>query len=187
MNKTYQIRRYIVIGSRRLSNYLLALLCGLGGLKFLLYGYGRDQGTIQSSLTQIGTFNKPSLVSYFPQDIVMCFYGFLGLLFCFYLCLTLVWNVGGGFNIFDKQKQMVRIFRWGFPGKNRRVDLTYNMIDVTAIRLELKEGLNPRRTIYLCVGPREIPLTQVGQPMTLEAIEKLASEIAQFLQKDLHT
>jgi DNA mismatch repair protein MutH len=42
----------------------------------------------------------------------------------------------------------------------------------------------PRRTIYLCVkGQREIPLTRVGQPMTLEEIETQAAELAQFLQK----
>jgi len=95
-----------------------------------------------------------------------------------------LWSVGGGFNIFDKQNGIVRIFRWGFPGKNRRIDLTYPIDEVTAIRLELKDGLNPRRTIYLCVkGQRQIPLTRVGQPMTLEEIEILAAELAQFLQK----
>ena len=100
--------------------------------------------------------------------------------------MTILWNVGGGFNVFDKENGVVRIFRWGFPGKNRRIDLSYPSNDVLAIRLELKEGLNPRRTIFLRVkGQREIPLTQVGQPMTLEEIEKLAAELAQFLQKDL--
>jgi hypothetical protein len=54
----------------------------------------------------------------------------------------------------------------GFPGN--RIDISYSIDDVKAIRVELKDGLS-LRTIYLCVkGQREIPLTRVGQPMTLE-------------------
>jgi hypothetical protein len=39
-----------------------------------------------------------------------------------------------GFNEFDKQ-QVVRIFRWGF-GNNRRIDISYSIDDVKAIRVE---------------------------------------------------
>jgi hypothetical protein len=35
-------------------------------------------------------------------------------LFSFYLGLTILWSVGEGFNEFDKQQGIVRIFRWGF-------------------------------------------------------------------------
>jgi hypothetical protein len=88
-----------------------------------------------------------------------------------------------GFNEFDKQQRIVRIFVGVFR-KNRRIDISYSIDDVKAIRVELKDGLSPRRTIYLCVkGQREIPLTRVGQPMTLEEIETQAAELAQFLQK----
>jgi hypothetical protein len=34
-------------------------------------------------------------------------------------------------------------------------------------------------------GNRDIPLTRVGQPMTLEQIEKQAAELAKFLQVSL--
>jgi Ycf4 len=174
------IRRYSVVGSRRVSNYIWAFISGLGGLDFLLTG-------LSSYLNyNILPIIHAENIIFFPQGLVMCFYGLLGFFFSFYLSLTILWSVGGGFNIFDKQKEIVRIFRWGFPGKNRRIDLTYSINDVTGIRLELKDGLNPRRTIYLCVkGQRQIPLTRVGQPMTLEEIETLAAELAQFLQKDL--
>ncbi len=174
------IRRYIVVGSRRVSNYFWAIISGFGGLGFLLTG-----------LSSYFNFNLLPIIHsenilFFPQGLVMCFYGLLAIVFSFYLSLTILWSVGGGFNIFDKEQGIVRIFRWGFPGKNRRIDLTYPIDDVMAIRLELKDGLSPRRTIYLCVkGQRQIPLTRVGQPMTLEEIEILAAELAQFLQKDL--
>lgn len=174
------VRRYIVVGSRRISNYVWAIICAIGGLDFLLTG-----------LSSYFNFNILPIIHsdniiFFPQGLVMCFYGLLGIIFSFYLSLTILWSVGGGFNVFDKKNGIIRIFRWGYPGKNRRIDLTYPIDEVTAIKLDLKDGLNPRRTIYLCIkGQRQIPLTRVGQPMTLEEIEILAAELAQFLQKDL--
>lgn len=174
------VRRYIVVGSRRVSNYFWAAISALGGLDFLLTGLSS-----YFNVNLLPIIHAENII-FFPQGLVMCFYGLLAILFSFYLSLTILWSVGGGFNVFDKQQGIVRIFRWGFPGKNRRIDLTYSIEDIMAIRLELKDGLNPRRTIYLCVkGQRQIPLTRVGQPMTLEEIETLAAELAQFLQKDL--
>ena len=80
----------------------------------------------------------------------------------------------------------VRIFRWGYPGKNRKIDLSYALKDVEAIRVELKQGIDAQRTIYLRLkGKREIPLTGIGQPLTLKEIEKQASELANFLQISL--
>ncbi|KAH0860244.1 hypothetical protein HID58_088505 [Brassica napus] len=35
--------------------------------------------------------------SYFPQGIVMSFYGIAGLFISFYLLCTILWNVGSGF------------------------------------------------------------------------------------------
>ena len=81
----------------------------------------------------------------------MCFYGILGLFFSCYLWLSLFWGVGNGFNEFNKNSGEVRIFRWGFPGKNRRIDLSYDMKSIEAISLEIKEGLNPRRILYIRV------------------------------------
>lgn len=179
MNSDY-IRRYNVIGSRRVSNYWWATIIGAGGLGFLLTG-----------LSSYLHFNLLPVIHaenilFFPQGFVMSFYGVLGILFSFYLSLTIFFNVGEGFNEFNKQLGTIRIFRWGFPGKNRRIDLSYSLDDVKAIRVEFKEGINPKRTIYLCVkGQRQIPLTRVGQPLTLEEIETQAAELAQFLQKDL--
>lgn len=176
------VRRYVVVGSRRLSNYVWAMISFLGGLGFVLAGLSSYVHTNLLGLSQF----KAETLRFFPQGLIMTFYGSLGLVLSFYLALTILWGVGGGFNRFDKQSRNVRIFRWGFPGKHRIIDLNYALDDVLAIRLDLSEGLNPTRRIYLCVkGQREIPLTRVGQPISLEEIEKLASELAQFLQKDL--
>ena len=48
---------------------------------------------------------------------------------------TLVFN----FNEFNKKEGMIRVFRWGYPGKNRRIDFSYSLKDVEAIRVEFKQ------------------------------------------------
>ena len=227
--KSELIRRYVVVGSRRFSNYWWASIILLGGFGFLLTG-------ISSYLNfDLLPFINSKNILFFPQGLVMCFYGILGLIFSCYLWLTLFWGVGGGFNEFNKKQGIVRIFRWGFPGKNRRIDLSYNIKDIEAIRVEIKEGLNPRRILYIRVKgdttlrtpsqnllnseakvfsktsvkssstknknngvglakdnlnspfqtKRDIPLTRIGQPTTLEDIEKQAAELAKFLQVSL--
>lgn len=174
------IRRYNVIGSRRISNYLWAFFIFLGSVGFLTTGFSS-----YFNINFFFIFNSKNIV-FFPQGLIMCFYGFLGLIFSVYLWLTILWSVGGGFNEFNKSEGVVRIFRWGFPGKNRRILLEYNLSQVESIKIELKQGLNPRRIIYLQIrGKKEIPLTRVGQPLTLEEIELQAAELAKFLQVSL--
>ena len=51
-----------------------------------------------------------------------------------------------------------------------------------AVQVEIKEGLNPRRALYLRVkGRRNIPLTPVGQPVPLTKLENQGAALAQFL------
>nr|ASN77479.1 photosystem I assembly protein Ycf4 [Pedinophyceae sp. YPF-701] len=174
------IRRDNVVGSRRLSNYFWGIISLIGGLGFLLTGFS---SYFQRNLLPLIHAEN---ISFFPQGFVMCFYGSLGFLFSTYLWLTILWSVGGGFNEFNKKEKKVRIFRWGFPGKNRKIDILYNFNDIEAIRVDIQEGLNPRRTIYLCVkGKKAIPLTRVGQPLTLEEVETQAAQLAKFLQVSL--
>lgn len=125
-------------------------------------------------------------IKFFPQGLIMCFYGSLGLIFGIYLWLSIFWKVGSGFNEFNKNTGVVRIFRWGLPGKNRQIDFQYKIKDIEALRVSLKEGINPRRTIALQIkGKGEIPLTRIGQPMALQDIENQASELAQFLKVEI--
>ena len=181
MNPENLIRRYIIVGERRLSNYWWASVILLGAIGFLITGI--------SSYTGLNIFNKvsgQSDLAFFPQGLLMSFYGSLGFLLSLYWWLLVFWNVGGGFNEFNKKDGFIRIFRWGYPGKNRKIDLYYTLKDVEAIRVELKEGLDAQRTIYMKLkGKREIPLTGIGQPLTIKEIEKQASELANFLQVSL--
>ena len=186
-------RRYLITGAQRISNYWWASVISLGGIPFLLTG--------SASFLQTNLFvsNQSKSITFFPQGLIMCFYGSLGLLFGVYLWCTIFWRVGDGFNEFNKNEVVpdsaklsnagvVRIFRWGLPGKNRRIDFSYKIQDVEGVRVELKEGVNPKRVISLRVkGKGNIPLTRIGQPISLENIESEASELAQFLKVSLET
>nr|ALO21696.1 hypothetical chloroplast RF4 [Stephanosphaera pluvialis] len=187
------IRRYIILGERRTSNYLWASIVLLGSCGFLITGLSSYYGTNLVPFLQVLPFytvvpEGGATVSFFPQGLLMSFYGTLGFLLSFYWWFNIFWNVGGGFNEFNKKEGKIRIFRWGYPGKNRRIDLSYLLKDVEAIKVELKQGLDPQRTIYLKLKGRragEIPLTGIGEPLTLKEIEKQASELANFLQVSL--
>ena len=176
------IRRYLITGSQRWSNYWWASIISLGGSAFLCTGFA---SFLQTSFF---LFNQSETISFFPQGLVMCFYGSLGLLFGIYLWCTIFWRVGNGFNEFNKQEGRVRIFRWGLPGRDRRIDLVYRLDQIEGVRVQLKEGINPKRTISLKIkGKGNIPLTRIGQPIALQDIETEASELAQFLQVGLET
>lgn len=174
------VRRYTIIGSRRFSNFFWASTLGIGGLYFFLTGL--------SSYSQVSILPiiHAENILFFPQGLVMSFYGILGFFLSVYLWLTIAWQVGGGFNEFNKKNGTFRIFRWGFPGKNRRLDFSYLLSDIEGLRLEISEGINPKRTIFVLLKEKkEIPLTRVGQPIPLEEIEKQASDLAMFLQVSL--
>nr|YP_009238376.1 hypothetical chloroplast protein RF4 [Bracteacoccus aerius]AMO01253.1 hypothetical chloroplast protein RF4 [Bracteacoccus aerius] len=190
MNSENFIRRYIIIGERRFSNYWWAFVILAGAIGFLVTGISSYMNS--SSLFNLIHFSEETAsnanekIAFFPQGLLMCFYGSLGLLLSIYWWLLIFWNVGGGFNEFNKKEGFIRIFRWGYPGKNRKIDLYYTLKDVEAIRVEFKQGLDSQRTIYIKLkGKREIPLTGIGQPLTIKEIEKQASELANFLQVSL--
>jgi len=174
--ENHLILRQDILGARRLSNYFWATVSTIGGGGFLLASL--------SSYFKVNLlpFADPIQLVFIPQGIAMGFYGTIGLLIAIYLWLTMSWNVGGGYNEFNKEKGTATIFRQGFPGKNRRIELTYPLEEVQAIKVDIKEGLNPRRSLYLRVkGRGDIPLTRVGQPLPLSELENQGAELARFL------
>ena len=122
------IRRYMIVGERRISNYWWAFVISFGACGFLLTGVSSYLG-----FNLIPFFNS-QLISFFPQGLLMSFYGSLGLLLSIYWWFLIFWNVGSGFNEFNKKDGFIRVFRWGYPGKNRRIDLTYAISNIQAIR-----------------------------------------------------
>jgi len=180
-NSEKQTLRREMLGARRPSNYFWAGVTAIGGVGFFLSGLSSFLHTNLLPFSDL-----PAQLVFIPQGIAMGFYGTAALLLCIYLCLIMVWNVGSGYNEFDKQANEARIFRRGFPGENREIDIRYPLPDLLAVRAEIKEGLNPKRSLYLRVkGKGDIPLTRVGQPISLADLENQGAELARFLQVPL--
>nr|YP_009502174.1 hypothetical protein [Porolithon onkodes]ASB29775.1 hypothetical protein [Porolithon onkodes] len=170
------IRKDTILGSRRLSNYWWATIIFLGGLSFTSVGLSSYANK------NILSFIKSSSITFIPQGAVMLFYGTLALCLSLFLWLTIIWNIGSGYNKFDNDSGLITIFRQGFPGKNRCLKLTYNIQEIQAITIDIQDGFSPKREIYLKTKDKRcIPLTRVGQPLLLSDVEYQATELAKFL------
>nr|YP_010242667.1 Ycf4 [Impatiens linearisepala]QTJ25799.1 Ycf4 [Impatiens linearisepala] len=164
----------LIVGSRKISNFCWAFIVFLGSLGFLLTGASSylDRNLI--------SFFPSQQIIFFPQGLIMCFYGIAGLFISSYLWCTISWNVGSGYDRFDRKEGIVSIFRWGFPGKNRRIFLRFLLKDIQSVRIEVKEG---SRVLYMEIrGQGAIPLTRTDENLTPREIEEKAAELAYFLR-----
>nr|YP_010619256.1 photosystem I assembly protein Ycf4 [Amplisiphonia pacifica]WAX03269.1 photosystem I assembly protein Ycf4 [Amplisiphonia pacifica] len=176
MNK---IKKDMILGSRRFSNYWWAATVLIGGFSFFLIGI---ESYLELYFNNTYFFHHQDIL-FLPQGAVMTFYGMTGVLTSLFLWYTIIFNVGGGYNEFNQDTGIITIFRFGFPGKNRVLKLQYKINEVSSIKINIQEGLSPKREIYLKTkDKREIPLTKVGEPMSIEKIEYQAKEIAIFLK-----
>jgi hypothetical protein len=175
-----EIRQDIIIGSRRFSNYFWAIFLLLGGLGFFLAGISSYFNA------NFLPFSNPSELVFIPQGLVMMFYGTLSLGLSAYISFTIILDIGSGYNEYNKLENLVKIVRKGFPGNNRQVLLTYPLTNIRAIGIKITEGLNPTRSIYLCLkDERNIPLTPVQQPVSISDLEEEAADLAKFLDLKL--
>jgi hypothetical protein len=180
--ETNPIIRSYIEGSRRASNIFWALAVSLGGLGFFLSGV--------SSFFKVNLLivSDSSGISFIPQGIVLVFYGTVGSILGIFLWLTIFWDIGFGYNEFNKTSQEVILYRKGFPGKNRELCLKFNFTEIKSIKMKIKEGLNPKRQLFLCLNDaREIPLTGVDKPIALNKIESEAIRLAKHLNIYLET
>jgi len=174
------IRSYLD-GSRRLSNLILTLSISLGGIGFFLTGL--------SSFFEINLlFSEPTGISFLPQGVTLLFYGTVGSLLGIFLALTIWWDVGWGYNEYSRSLQKVKLYRKGFPGKNRDLTFEFSFDEIKSVKMRIKEGINPKRQLFLClVDNREIPLIGVEQPIALNKIEDEAIKLAKYLNVFLET
>jgi hypothetical protein len=169
-------------GSRRLSNIFWAITVSLGGFGFFLTGLSSFFGK------NLLIFSDSTEISFVPQGIVLLFYGTVGSILGIFLILTVYWNVGSGYNEFNRDRQKIRLYRKGFPGRNRELTFTFSFEEIKSIKMRIKEGINPKRQLLLCLNDsREIPLTGIDQQVALNKIENEAIEIAKFLNVFLET
>ena len=174
------IRQDRIVGSRRFSNYFWIISLFFGGAGFFLAGL--------SSYFKINflPFTNSMELIFIPQGLVMMFYGTLSLGISIYIFLTVLFDIGSGYNEYNKIENLVKIVRKGFPGKTREVLLTYPVSTVRSIGIKITEGLNPTRSIYLCLkDERKIPLTPVQEPISISKLEQQAASLAKFLDLKL--
>lgn len=171
-----EIRQEKIIGSRRRSNYFWSFFLLIGGLGFVLAGF--------SSYWKVNLlgFTDPTKLVFLPQGMIMMFYGTLSLGISLYNLMTIVLDVGSGYNEYNKMEQLVKIVRKGFPGKNREILLTYPFSSIRAIGIKITEGINPTRSLYLCLNDeRKIPLTPGQDLLSISHLEEKAANLANFL------
>lgn len=166
-----------VVGSRRISNVLWASIVLLGALGFIVVGlssyFNRDLVGFMSSQS----------ITFTPQGLVMCFYGIGGFFLSLYLWFAILWDVGSGYNEFDRSEGVISLFRWGFPGKNRRIRIRFLVEDVQSIRLELKDNFSSRGRISIRLkNQQDVPLTQQKESFNLREMEETAAQLARFLR-----
>ena len=175
-----EIRRDIIVGSKRFSNYFWVIFLFFGGFSFLLAGLSSYFNY------NLLPFSNPSELVFIPQGLVMMFYGTLSFTIAAYIYFTIFLDIGSGYNEYNKVENLVRIVRKGFPGKNRQILLTYSLTTVKSIGIKIKDGLNPTRSIYLCLkDQRNIPLTAVQEPISISELEQKAADLAKFLDLSL--
>ena len=171
-----EIRQDIIVGSKRFSNYFWAGILTIGGICFLLAGLSS-----YFKINLLPITNSAGLV-FIPQGLVMMFYGTLSLSLSIYLIATIIWDVGGGYNEYNRIENLVKIVRKGFPGKNREILLTYPLSNIESVGIKISEGLNSQTSLYLCLkDERKIPLSQVQEPESISNLEKQAAQLAKFL------
>jgi len=176
------ILRTNIAGSRRVSNIFWALIVSLGGIGFFLTGLS---SFFNKNLL---IFSDSKEIAFIPQGIVLLFYGTVGSVLGIFLILTIWWDVGFGYNEYNRLLQKVTIYRRGFPGKNQELSFTFNFEDIKSIKMRIKDGLNPKRQLLLCLADkREIPLTGIEQPTALNKIENEAIQLAKYLNVFLET
>jgi hypothetical protein len=169
-----------IVGSRNFSSFLITLVLFFAGLGFFLAGLS---SYLQINLLQV---TDTSEILFIPQGIALLFYGTGALGLGLYIALTILWNIGSGYNEFSKVDNIVRIVRQGFPGKNRTVFLSYEFKNIKNLKFLIKQGLNPRCNILLVLKDRrEIPLFPAQFLLNPTETEKKAIQLSNFLNVPL--
>ena len=164
-------------GSRKISNYLVASMLSIGGVGFLLASFssyfGRD-------FLPLG---NPSTLIFVPQGLVMGLYGVAAFLLALYFWRLISIDYGSGINRFDKNKGLLSLSRRGFL---KNIEIEVPIKDIKAVKLEVREGFNPRRRVALRIkGRKDLPISRVGAPKPLLELENEGAEIARFLEVNL--
>lgn len=179
-NEEDTLIRESIQGARTFGNLITFFILAIAGNCFSLAGISSYLGK------NLLPFTDTSEILFLPQGITMLFYGTGALGIGVYLLITMVWNIGSGYNEFSKVDKIVRIIRLGFPGKNQRIFLSYEFQTIERLKYTLKQGINPRCNILLILkDKREIPLFPAQSFLEPVSLEKKAVRWAKFLNVPL--
>ncbi len=173
-NKTLDdVMEQQVLGARRPSNFIAASVVSLGGIGFVLASLSSRLG--RNLLPML----HASELTWIPQGLVMGLYGAAAILLASYLWTIIFIDLGGGTNRFDKSTGLAKISRHGF---RQQIEVDIPLPDVQAVKVEIREGISPRRRLALKIkGRRDLPLTRVGEPIGLADLERSGATLARFL------
>ena len=154
------------VGSKSFSNYVWATVILFGSIGFLNVSLNNLLGVENSSAL------------FFPQSLLLCFYGFIGLFFSLYLWLIIYWDVGQGYSEFDKNCGVLKLYRKNFPGKDRRIQMTCLLTEIQSVNISFNTQTNLESSITLQLqNQNQISVT----PQSFEKLEHQASTLASFL------
>ena len=177
VTKVSGLKEQPVLGSRRFSNYVVGSMVSIGGLGFALASISSYLGR---DFLPLG---HPASLIFIPQGIIMGAYGLAAILLAIYLWALIAVDFGSGVNRFDKNSGLLFISR---KGLFKEINLEIPLKDIKAVKLEARDGINPRRRIALRVQDRkDIPLSGIGQPRPLIELEQESAELARFLGVNL--
>ena len=169
-----------IIGARNIKTVSTMIILFIAGFGFFLAGLS---SYFQKNLLHV---TDTSQITFIPQGIALLFYGTGAICIGLYVLLTVIWNIGSGYNEFSQIENIVRIVRLGFPGKNKKIFLSYEFQNIKNIKFLIKQGLNPRTNILLVLkDKREIPLFPAQFLLNPTETEKKAIELANFLKVPL--
>ena len=99
-----------IVGALNFNTIFTMLVLFLAGLGFFLAGLS---SYLHVNLLIVTDTNS---ITFIPQGIALLFYGTGAIGIAIYLLLTIIWNIGSGYNEFLKDENVIRIVRLGFPG-----------------------------------------------------------------------
>jgi hypothetical protein len=165
-------------GLREVSNGFSAIIVSLGGTGFFVTGL-------------YSFFMDSTEINFLPQGVVLIFYGTVGSILGIFLGLTISWNVGFGYNEYDKRSKTITIYRKTFPGPPKQhKDLIFSLYfyEVKSVKIRIKDGLRPERQLLLCLASgNEIPLLSSVNLIRLEKLENEAITLSKYLNVFVET
>jgi hypothetical protein len=119
-----KILRQEIKENNKIIKWFYNIVMLLGGIGFLIVGISSYIGN------NLIYFLDASEIIFFPQGITMCFYGTCGILFSINQISIILNGVGEGYNEFNKELNLMTIYRKGKQGKNSDINITYSLKDI---------------------------------------------------------